>query len=101
MVEIGEVFTQVIKFYVWNRFVNESAFRSGFCWGLSIALMIGWIAQKLLYGRSRFLQFFRPTQIPAVNPGPSPFQTFMGCAGPILIMFILVTAIAGYFLFFS
>lgn len=63
------------RFY--TRFADDGSFRSGFWWGLFIALLIGWASRQIIYRWNQFLQFFNPTQTPATEPGPSPFRTLI------------------------
>lgn len=76
-----------------ERFTNDACFRSGFYWGLMVTLVIGLVARQLLYYWNRVLQFFKPTQKPATNPGPSPLSTCMGAILAFLALMIILVII--------
>jgi hypothetical protein len=72
---------------------SDASFRSGFCWGLMIALAVGFLSREVLYRWNKVLQFFKPTQKPATNPGPSPFSTCMGAIFALLVLMIILVII--------
>jgi hypothetical protein len=64
--------------------LTNDAFTRGFFWGLFVALVVGTVFRYYLYFVGKIQLFFKPTQRPATTPGPSPFDTLLGCTGAIL-----------------
>jgi hypothetical protein len=85
MQEFVDIVADVLRPFV-DRLTGDSAFRSGCFSAFLAALVIGYVSRKILYFWNRVLQFFKPTQKPATNPGPSPFNTCVGAIFGLLVL---------------
>jgi hypothetical protein len=61
------IFVVIARGFVWPLF--DGSYRSGFCWGLVAALVIGYTSRQLLYWWNRGLQFFSPTELKRIVVG--------------------------------
>jgi hypothetical protein len=89
-----------VKEVLYNAFVVNAAFRSGFCWGISLTALIGLASRYLLYFLKPIRDFFKPSSKPATNQGPSPFQQMVGCLKVVMLAFGLIL-LFGVYIFFS
>lgn len=69
---------------LWTPLVTSDMFTRGFFWGLVVALAVGTLSRLALYVYAPIKVFFKPTQRPATQPGPSPYSRLIGCFGSLL-----------------
>ena len=86
-------FLELINTFLIIPITTNGSFRTGFCWGLGLALGIGTFSRLLLYFSSPIIAFFKPTSKPAMNPGPSPFNKLMGCLKQVFILVLLIVLV--------
>ena len=69
-------------------------FSEGFWYGVVVTLTLSFIV--FVFGRywKKVMAIFKPTRVPATNPGPSPIQKMMGCVVSLIIVVILVLVTA-------
>ena len=78
---------------------SDVSYLRGFAFGLILSFLIGWVSRRILFLRALVLRYYRPTQVPATEPGPSPRQIAAGCRGALLelatwvVFFLLVLAV--------
>lgn len=65
-------------------------FSKGFWYGVGVTIMVGIIV--LLLGKfwKKVSAFFKPTRVPATNPGPSPVKKMTGCLMSALLLAALI-----------
>ncbi len=78
---------------------SDGAYLRGFAFGLILSLVVGWVSRRILFLRALVSRYYRPTQVPATEPGPSPRQIAAGCRGALLelatwiVFFLLVLSV--------
>jgi hypothetical protein len=101
MESVSERLVNFILDSVCIPFFNNTVYREGFIFGLGAAFVIGFVTRYVLFARGLILAFFRPSQLPATRPGPSPFDRLVGCFFGFVrfVIFILVLGLLGYIIY--
>jgi hypothetical protein len=70
---------------------SSPEFGDGFVKGFGCAGIVGFCFSLILFWRGQVRRYFSPTQIPATQPGPSPFRIYSSCLAAIFKLLLLGT----------